>query len=252
MSVEIALALRPCEGRRNREVRTAVYEEHEATLMRALYARAMQGDASAANEMFAIHELKVAFEGRILPDAEAEKLAPAHFKEPRREADDPRDAPEALQTSMFAPEGTAKFPIPAKARRKMGQVEPDNAPAVTHGKMAAAGEVHELYPDFDGETYVHDRDKHRLVPQLLKVADAMKDGQWHTSETLVAATGENWASISARLRDLRKPKFGGHKVERQHVANGLHEYRLVLNPTTTFPVGYADESVVDDEEAIAH
>jgi len=36
------------------------------------------------------------------------------------------------------------------------------------------------------------------------------------------------ASVSARLRDLRKAKFGGYRVERQRVreGRGLYHYRL--------------------------
>lgn len=36
------------------------------------------------------------------------------------------------------------------------------------------------------------------------------------------------ASISARLRDLRKPKFGGYVVERRRRTVGTWEYRVSL------------------------
>jgi hypothetical protein len=54
----------------------------------------------------------------------------------------------------------------------------------------------------------------------------MLPGGWWTLPQLAAATGYPEASISARIRDLRKPKFGGHTVERRHVSKGLWEYRL--------------------------
>ena len=34
------------------------------------------------------------------------------------------------------------------------------------------------------------------------------------------------ASVSARLRDLRKPRFGGHTVERRRRTQSVWEYRL--------------------------
>jgi hypothetical protein len=42
-------------------------------------------------------------------------------------------------------------------------------------------------------------------------------------------TGDPEASVSAQLRHLRKPRFGGHTVERRYMSNGLYEYKLILN-----------------------
>ena len=82
--------------------------------------------------------------------------------------------------------------------------------------------------------YVHERDHKRLTGQLGRVYDVVKDGQWHTITEIQAATFRNSegiydsiTGISARLRDLRKPKFGGHEVERQHVGDGLYRYRFI-------------------------
>ena len=33
-------------------------------------------------------------------------------------------------------------------------------------------------------------------------------------------------TVSARIRDLRKPQFGGHEVERRHAGDGIYEYRI--------------------------
>lgn len=82
-------------------------------------------------------------------------------------------------------------------------------------------------PDFDGETYVRPRDHDRLFAQLAKVQSAMADHGWHTLPELELTTGAPQASISARLRDLRKPKFGAYQVERRYVVAGLWEYRLL-------------------------
>jgi hypothetical protein len=84
--------------------------------------------------------------------------------------------------------------------------------------------------DFDGSTYEPRHDKIRLNAQLSRVFNAISDKQWHTPEALVERTGDEWASISARLRDLRKERFGGHKVGRRRKPGeerkGIFEYRL--------------------------
>ena len=83
----------------------------------------------------------------------------------------------------------------------------------------------------DGRTFDEVLDKHRLNAQMRRVAVAMlRDGRWQSLHELQLATGDPQASISARLRDLRKPRFGSHTVERRrrlHVP-GTWEYRLIL------------------------
>lgn len=79
---------------------------------------------------------------------------------------------------------------------------------------------------FGGETYEAERDRDRLARQLSRVKTAIADGQWKTLQKLQQETGAPQASISARLRDLRKPRFGGHTIERRYISNGLFEYRL--------------------------
>jgi hypothetical protein len=82
--------------------------------------------------------------------------------------------------------------------------------------------------DHDGHTYNRERDKARLNAQLTAVFEAMKDGHWRTLARIRAMTGAPEASISARLRDCRKSKFGAHTVERRFVERGLYEYRLLV------------------------
>lgn len=77
----------------------------------------------------------------------------------------------------------------------------------------------------DGDTFDPARDTDRLNRQALDVFHAIQDGAWHTLEYLSQTTGHPEASISARLRDLRKARFGSHIVERMHIGNGLHVYR---------------------------
>lgn len=81
-------------------------------------------------------------------------------------------------------------------------------------------------PDHDGATYEPELDHVRLNAQTLRVWQVVKDGAWRTLAEISAATGDPEASISARLRDLRKVKFGGHTVERARMDGGLHMYRV--------------------------
>ena len=80
----------------------------------------------------------------------------------------------------------------------------------------------------DGETYEHERDHERIAAQRGRVKAVMQDGTWHTLGYIESKTGDPQASISARLRDLRKTKFGGHTVDRQYAGEGLWEYRMVV------------------------
>lgn len=79
---------------------------------------------------------------------------------------------------------------------------------------------------FSGKTYEPERDYVRLSGQLKCVYHIIKDGQWWTLRGLAYAAGSSEASVSARLRDLRKPEYGSYRIERRHVANGLFEYRM--------------------------
>ena len=66
--------------------------------------------------------------------------------------------------------------------------------------------------DFDGKTFNKDHDGKRLTNQFRLVFDLMKDGAWRTLSQISERTGFPEASISARIRDFRKPKFGAHLV----------------------------------------
>lgn len=80
-------------------------------------------------------------------------------------------------------------------------------------------------PHFDGLTYDPALDHERLTVQLNRVKKLMSDGLWRSLETISKATGDKEASVSARLRDLRKPKFGGYQIDRRRFG-GLFEYRM--------------------------
>lgn len=83
---------------------------------------------------------------------------------------------------------------------------------------------------FDGPDLTAD-DTTRLTGQLDDVKRVMRRGLWMTLEQIAgAAGGYPEQSVSARLRDLRKPRFGGHTIERRRKKGhrGLYEYRMVL------------------------
>lgn len=69
-------------------------------------------------------------------------------------------------------------------------------------------------------------DVSRLSHQRQAVWDCISDGKWWSLEGLETATGYPQASISARLRDFRKEKFGEHNIEREYMGGGLYHYRL--------------------------
>lgn len=79
---------------------------------------------------------------------------------------------------------------------------------------------------FDGKTYTHDRDGKRLGEQYVRVFNLMRDGKFRTLSDIRKETGDPESSVSARLRDMRKERFGAFNVERKYIDNGLYEYRL--------------------------
>lgn len=87
-----------------------------------------------------------------------------------------------------------------------------------------------LVPTPSGDTYDHDRDGARLASLGARVRECMADGAWRTLREIANHTGAPEASVSARLRDLRKPSFGGHTVRRKYLAHGLWVYSLEVKP----------------------
>jgi len=84
--------------------------------------------------------------------------------------------------------------------------------------------------DMDGDTYDPALDRVRLNGQNFKVYMLMRDGIWRRLSQISWAVHCPEASVSARLRDLRKKKFGEHTVNRRRVtATGLWEYQLIRN-----------------------
>jgi hypothetical protein len=82
---------------------------------------------------------------------------------------------------------------------------------------------------FGGDTYNEERDGDRLRKQLRRVRRVMADEHWRTLDQIAAQTGDPPQSVSARLRDFRKDKFGAHTVERHWEGDGLWSYRVIWN-----------------------
>jgi hypothetical protein len=92
---------------------------------------------------------------------------------------------------------------------------------------------------FGGSTFEPSRDFERLTLQGQRVAQVMENGNWLTLSEIARRTGDPEASISARLRDLRKI---GRTVEREYVERGLWRYRLKTKPVLeTVPRMWAAE-----------
>ena len=84
--------------------------------------------------------------------------------------------------------------------------------------------------DFDGETYEPAKDKARLTAQYKQVFDTMLDGKFRSLAELEALTKAPQASISARLRDMRKERNGSHTVVRRRAEDGTYyKYQLIQN-----------------------
>ena len=73
------------------------------------------------------------------------------------------------------------------------------------------------------------RPSRKMTKQYLRVFNLMKDAKWRTLRGISAEADAPEASVSARLRDMRKERFGSHKVERERGEGGTHTYRLIVN-----------------------
>lgn len=56
----------------------------------------------------------------------------------------------------------------------------------------------------------------------------VRDGAPRSAGEIVSACGAGTtASVTARVRDLRKPEFGSHRVACERGADGIYRYRVV-------------------------
>ena len=80
------------------------------------------------------------------------------------------------------------------------------------------------------------KDRERLTGQLERVYEAVKGGRWLTLTGIAARTGDPEASISAQLRNLRKPRFGAYDIRKRRAGNRF-EYTCA---------GKQSEDAIDD------
>jgi len=81
---------------------------------------------------------------------------------------------------------------------------------------------------FDGPD-VNEEDEDRLTHQLGRVRSAMKNFGWWTLDELAFACRATPQGVSARVRDLRKARFGGLTVDRRRhpTKKGVFQYRML-------------------------
>lgn len=91
----------------------------------------------------------------------------------------------------------------------------------------------DLPPRFDGPGLTL-KDLHHLSGQLAAVYELMRDGEYRSLRAIAATLGGvSEAGVSARLRDLRKPRFGKHEVVRRRVGDTrTYEYKLIIKESS--------------------
>ena len=58
------------------------------------------------------------------------------------------------------------------------------------------------------------------------ILNQLKDGRWYTLKELAFVAGITEAGASARVRDLRKPQYGGFTIDVVHGYGNTWLYRL--------------------------
>lgn len=62
---------------------------------------------------------------------------------------------------------------------------------------------------------------------------AMVGGDWWTIAQMALVLGCSECTASARIRDQRKSRFGGHKIVKRLRPGGYYEYRMVTDDHIT-------------------
>ena len=87
--------------------------------------------------------------------------------------------------------------------------------------------IPERQPKFDGKAFDVVADADRLGQQLETIRSYMLGrSDWRSLLEIERDTGVLTASAGARLRDLRKRKFGAFDVQRRRRDGGTYEYRI--------------------------
>ena len=96
-------------------------------------------------------------------------------------------------------------------------------------------DLEEYLATIGGVTYDPAVDGDRLGAQMIRVLDCMLDGHWRSLRQIAAITDDPEASISARLRDVRKI-WGEDAMESRRVPGidpkrGVWQYKINVRPT---------------------
>lgn len=90
----------------------------------------------------------------------------------------------------------------------------------------------DIFDHIGGKTFDLELDGERLGEQMKRVLSLMKDGQWRSLREIEDKTDDPQASISARLRDVRK-LWGDQAMKTRRrpsvdARRGVFEYRVIL------------------------
>jgi len=99
---------------------------------------------------------------------------------------------------------------------------------------------------FDGSDYSQRLDGVRLTGQIQRIYGLMKDAKWRTIKEIASVCDDPPCSVSAQLRHLRKPRFGGHTVLKRRKGGekgGLWEYQLLVCFTDEPPFELEDANL---------
>ena len=91
-----------------------------------------------------------------------------------------------------------------------------------------------------GPAYVKQLDESRVLDQMGRVKFYMQRVGWRSLAEIAREVEAPEASVSAQLRHLRKPRFGGYVVEKRRRTVGTWEYRLLapVEEGETLPLNY--------------
>lgn len=82
--------------------------------------------------------------------------------------------------------------------------------------------------NFQGSTYEPVHDEERLSKQWHRVFLLMRDGRARSLREIAQETGDPEASISARLRDLRRMGYTVNRKRREPKSAGIFEYQVLV------------------------
>ncbi|KCZ47750.1 hypothetical protein [Hyphomonas sp. CY54-11-8] len=112
----------------------------------------------------------------------------------------------------------------AECRRTWPYDAVDKVPSLKHKAcICETCASPKAFNHFGGATYDPARDRERLGAQFCTVVELMADGKARTLQEIARETGFPEASISARLRDIRK-HYGTDAMESKRLSGGCWTY----------------------------